>query len=110
MATFTKAQFKEQLKNPEVATIKRNIRLLRKIIRSYDWSVVSHHDKKRKCFELTLTPRSYDFTNYDRGWNAHNFNEVYGALLEIFRGHAATIVNDMGDIINASIPHNRPKV
>lgn len=41
MAILTKAQFIQQLKDPEVATIKRIIHLLRKTIKPYGRSIVS---------------------------------------------------------------------
>jgi len=110
MATLTKSQFKEQLKNPEVASIKRNIHLLRKTIREYDWAIISRNDKKYKCFELTLTPSIYELGNYNLNWDAHHFNDVYEALMEIFGGRVgATVVNDMGDIIDVLLPYDRPK-
>jgi len=110
MVTLSKAQFKEQLKDPEVAHIKRSIHLLRKTLREYDWVVTSHHDKRCKCFELKITPRSYDFKYYDIHWVQQYFNDAYDATVDAFRGRTyTTVANDMCDTIKISLPYNRPE-
>lgn len=110
MATLTKAQFKEHLKNPEVAHIKRNIHLLRKALKGYNWIITSHHDKRCKCFELKMASYVYDFKNYDFHGVEQHFNDVYAELRDIFKGCVyTTVTNSMCDIIEISLPYNRLK-
>jgi len=109
MATLTKTQFKEQLKNPEVATIKRNIRLFRKTIRPYSWGVISRNDKRYKYFKLIIAPRVYDFNNYNSYWEERHYDKVYEILIHTFKGIGPCVFSDTGDMIEVSIPYNRPK-
>lgn len=103
MATLSKAQFKEQLKDPEVASIKRDIRLFRKIIKEYNWMVISHNNKKRKCFELKIVPRNDE----NREAHYHYSDQIYYMLTQAFKNLSASMVNDMGDIIKASVPYHK---
>lgn len=110
MATLTKTQFKEQLKDPEIATIRRKIHLVRKAVKEHNWMVTSHHDKRCKCFDLKMTPRVFNVKNYGRHWVEQHFNDVYKVTADILKGRSyTTITNDMCDTITISIPYNRPK-
>ena len=56
MTALTKAEFISQLKEPQVARVKRRIRLLRKTIRPFKWKVTSRHDKQMKYFNVEIRP------------------------------------------------------